>query len=636
MKISSRNEFQKLQENTMTLPIDNHLSSKLRIANFCSLKLSMENVLDLEPTNADLTLQELRRYSDLPYVFLVSKAQIKFVIDLMSRLKSIRSTCYPHALFVLNDSDSQPEKLDSGEWDVDIIELNSVDEDLLKDEINTYADAKLVFDHRRLEIKNSGMLPKMVDVIIVGAGVTGLYAAKRLQESNISFCVVDKRDKIGGIWSLYANSTSQVNTSEGAYRIIDDKTRSNRDHSTTREILEDIANLATNVSDSLFLNSKVDRIHKIDGFYQAEVLQQNKAYLVKSKGVILAVNDRVGTPRKVEWEHQSDFQGKIISGISGESDEFNWRNKKVVIVGMGAFAVENARTALEGGARKVTVVCRRHGTVCPKIIDYLNFASPYDENFKHNKKDNMRNMLFWKKLYDRSGATQPECWMGKVKHDGHTISVSDIWFIGHYLEKLETITGTITGMSTGGVIVDDRHRIDADVVVVCVGFYRNASSIKEISGYDTIYNTNYLDKDMMYIADAHIDDDAFNSFFGSSVLEMAKFYLDVYVYFFNNNGFDAMADVDGIEKISIENRKWSDYITGAETLIKHYPDIHKSARKQVAERTRNFMEAHDLETYIAANKREWLDTHTLLAGKPMREEDCLPYVFQRLIENKFS
>ena len=93
----------------------------------------------------------------------------------------------------------------------------------------------------------------MVDVIIVGAGVTGLYAANKLLENKISFCVVDKRDIIGGIWSLYANSTSQVNTSEGAYRIIDKKVRSNRDHSTTREILEDISHLSRKISDQSLL-----------------------------------------------------------------------------------------------------------------------------------------------------------------------------------------------------------------------------------------------------------------------------------------------------------------------------------------------------------------------------------------------
>jgi hypothetical protein len=356
--------------------------------------------------------------------------------------------------------------------------------------------------------------------------------------------------------------------------------------------------------------------------------------MVKSKGVILAINDRVGTPRKIDWENQNSYQGKIISGISNEASDFDWTNKKVAIIGMGAFAVENARTALEGGARHVTVVCRRHGTVCPKIIDYLNFTTPYDENFKHDKKSNMRNMLLWKKLYDQSGATQPECWMGKIKHDGHTISVSDIWFIGHYLKKIETIAGTITGMYEDGVIVDNQHRIDADVVVSCVGFYRNALNVKEICDYNKMYNNNYVDKDLMYLADAYIDNDAFNSLFGSSVLEMAKFYMDVYVYFFKNDNFYSMTESDGIETISIEDRKWSHYIAGATTLMKHYPDIYEAAGKQVSERTRNFIEAHDLENYIFANKREWIDTHSLLAGEPMKAEECLPYLFQKLIDKK--
>lgn len=224
--------------------------------------------------------------------------------------------------------------------------------------------------------------------------------------------------------------------------------------------------------------------------------------------------------------------------------------------------------------------------------------------------------------------------MAKIKHDGHTISVSDIWFIGHYLKKIATITGKLTGMYENGVIVDNRHHVDADVVLNCVGFHRNAVSVKKICDYEYMYNNNYVDKDLMYIADAYIDDDAFNSFFGSSVLEMAKFYMDVYIHFFNSDEYSAMINSDGIERISIEDRKWSHYIAGADALLNRYPAIYEKARKQVAQRTDNFMEAHDLETYISSNKREWLDTHSLLAGKPMKPEDCLPYVFQKLIDKK--
>jgi len=398
--------------------------------------------------------------------------------------------------------------------------------------------------------------------------------------------------------------------------------------------LEDIVQLARSVSDNIYLNTKVDWIEKVGGAYQLNMNGSKENPYLKSKGVILAINDRVGAPRTIDWENQSTYQGKIVSGISDNAKDIDWRNKKVVIIGMGAFAVENARTALVGGANHVTVVCRRHGTVCPKIIDYLNFTTPYDENFKHDKKSNMRNMLLWKKLYDRSGATQPECWMGKIKHEGHTISVSDIWFIGHYLKKIDSIAGRITGMYENGVIVENRQRIDADIVINCVGFFRNALNVKEICDYTQMFNNNYVDKDLMYLADAYIDDDAFNSFFGSSVLEMAKFYLNVYLHFFKNDDYYTMINSDGIETISIEDRKWSHYIAGANALINHYPDIHEKAKKQVSQRTKNFIEAHDLETYIAANKREWMDTHSFLAGKPMTPEDCLPYEFQKLIEKK--
>ena len=139
------------------------------------------------------------------------------------------------------------------------------------------------------------------------------------------------------------------------------------------------------------------------------------------------------------------------------------------------------------------------------------------------------NMMYWKKLYDLSGATQPECWMGKIKHDGHTISVSDIWFVGHYLKKIETITGEISSLNENGVIVDGQTPIDADVVVNCVGFERNTSSARRLSGYHEPYNNNYLAKDFMYLADAYIDSNAFNSLFGSSVLEMVKFYIEVFI-----------------------------------------------------------------------------------------------------------
>lgn len=609
----------------------NHGPDNMRIANFSNIKLSLIPALTFDSQKIPIIVNELRRHADLPYGFVFSPEQTNLVTELLSVLKSIRSACYPYALFLLDGADNHPDGLDLIGFDADLIKIDRSDSENIERTIIAYAQQRFVFDKSQLEVSSSKKLPQKVDVIIVGAGVTGLYAANQLLKNNISFCLVEKGESIGGIWSIYANSASQVNTSEAGYRMIEKESRSNRDHSTTREILEDIVLLAQNVSDNIFLNANVDWIKKDDNSYLINLTSNQEKLTLKSNGVILAINDRVGTPRKITWKNQGNYRGEIVSGISDGAKDITWKNKKVVIIGMGAFAVENARTALEGGASHVTVACRRHGTVCPKIIDYLNFTTAYDEFFKHDKKSNMRNMLLWKKLYDLSGATQPECWMGKIKHDGHTISVSDIWFIGHYLKKITTIVGNITGMYENGIIIDNKHTIEADIVLNCVGFSRNAFNVKEICEYKELFNTNYLDKNMMYLADAHIDDDAFNSFFGSSVLEMVKFYLDVYLYFFNSDDYYTMIKSDGIELISIEDRAWSHYIAGAAALMKQYPAIYEKARKHISQRTKNFIEAHDLETYISANKREWVDTHSFLAGKPMKSEDCLPYVFEKLV-----
>ena len=64
-----------------------------------------------------------------------------------------------------------------------------------------------------------------------------------------------------------------------------------------------------------------------------------------------------------------------------------------------------------------------------EAIDYLNFVKPWDDKYKHDTQTNVKQFLRWKQLYERSTCTVPECWPKQVKHDGHTISVSDIWLL---------------------------------------------------------------------------------------------------------------------------------------------------------------------------------------------------------------
>ena len=615
-----------MEGDTVSDTILNPLLSQPRIINFSDLEFDSPLLLPMSPESSSL-IQTIRLYSDRPFVYIVASGQEALVAETLESLAKIRSTCYPHALFVLSGDFS---KMAADNLDVINLETTKPDHILLA--IEKYCRQHFSFDRRGLENPDQSPLPDKTDVLIVGGGITGLYGAHRLTEAGISCHVVEARDIVGGIWSQYANATSQVNTSEGAYRLIESQTRTNRDHSTTAEILKDMRLIVTQMKDNLFTATRTTQIEGSNGAYNVTVEREGGPQTIACKGVILAVNDRIGPPREITWRNQDQFNGLVCQGISDQTKDVDWHGKKVAVIGMGAFAVENVRTALENGAERVTIVCRRHGTVCPKIIDYLNFATPYDENFLHDRKSNIRNMMLWKKLYDLSGATQPECWMGKIKHEGHTISVSDIWFIAHFLEKLTTQSGSVTGLYDRGLVVDYDTRIEADIIVNCVGFDRNSPVVKQLCGRDTMYNNNYIDKDLMYLADAYIDDDVFNSFFGSSVLEMTKFYIEVYIHFFSDPEFTTMINSKGIDQIDINDRRWSHYIAGAESLIRNYPTFHDAARKQIDERTANFLEAHDLETYVSANRREWHDLHEMLSGRKMKEAECLPYVFDKLVD----
>ena len=61
----------------MTQPINKNNFAKLRIANFTSIELSLTHVLNVDSQDVQLTLAELRKYADLPYVYILTKEHIK-------------------------------------------------------------------------------------------------------------------------------------------------------------------------------------------------------------------------------------------------------------------------------------------------------------------------------------------------------------------------------------------------------------------------------------------------------------------------------------------------------------------------------------------------------------------------------
>jgi monoamine oxidase len=130
------------------------------------------------------------------------------------------------------------------------------------------------FDKRSLVLPRAGSPPAVVDVVIVGAGLLGMLTAHRCVRAGFSVAVLEQRPLVGGIWSMYANGTSQVNSSEGGYCIKDllgeedgKASGDNRDHSTAAEVLRDFGKLGDSLKEHIFTSVKVVKILGEQGKY---------------------------------------------------------------------------------------------------------------------------------------------------------------------------------------------------------------------------------------------------------------------------------------------------------------------------------------------------------------------------------
>ena len=86
---------------------------------------------------------------------------------------------------------------------------------------------------------------------------------------------------------------------------------------------------------------------------------------------------------------------------------------------------------------------------------------------------------YWRRLYHESGASEPECWRrGLLKPDGHTVSVSDLFFIAHSMRMLSTQCGEVARLEAATVVTREATSLEADVMIKCVGFEINEGNEK--------------------------------------------------------------------------------------------------------------------------------------------------------------
>jgi dimethylaniline monooxygenase (N-oxide forming) len=221
-------------------------------------------------------------------------------------------------------------------------------------------------------------------VCIIGAGPSGIAAAKVLKENNISFDCFEKGSKIGGVWRFNndnglsaAYKSLHINTNRMVMAYSDFPMPESfpmfPHHSQIIRYFEDyVAHFK--FGSQITFNTSVEKIEPSEGGYLVTLHTGEKRQYEK----IIVANGHHWNPRFPEPPFEGTFSGVSIHAHQYK-DVAQVNNKDVMIVGIGNSAVDIACEAARTHTGKVVISSRSGAYIVPNWIWSLpfdNLANP--------------------------------------------------------------------------------------------------------------------------------------------------------------------------------------------------------------------------------------------------------------------
>lgn len=343
-------------------------------------------------------------------------------------------------------------------------------------------------------------MSKILDVLIIGAGVSGIGMASRLHSEmpNKTFALLDRRERIGGTWDLfrYPGVRSDSDMFTYGYRFRPWRHyQTLADGTKIRDYLSDTAkdyNFADNIEfgmrctnaswDSKLQYWTVTAVHEPSGQqkeWKARFLVSGQGYYNHDEGY------------RPQFEGEDDFGGQIIHPQKWP-ENLDYAGKKVVVIGSGATAVTLV-PAMAKTAAKVTMLQRSPTYIFSlpgwdKMTETLAKVLPERWSYEIARK---RNLEIWQTTYKvckRFPNAMRKFFVGQAKrHVGEAYSDAnfnpkyDPWdqrlcavpdadlFQSVRSGKTEVVTDHIARFTKNGIALKSGRHIDADIIVTATG-----------------------------------------------------------------------------------------------------------------------------------------------------------------------
>jgi len=336
----------------------------------------------------------------------------------------------------------------------------------------------------------------MKQVCIIGAGSSGITAAKALKEKGITFDCFEKGSNIGGVWR-YNND----NGLSSAYRSLHINT--NRvvmaysdfpmpydypmfpHHSDIIEYFENYVEHFKLREHITFNTSVTDVIRNSDGSYKV-ILDNRQSYDYQ---YVIVANGHHWNPRFPTPTFKGEFTGEILhSHFYREAEQV--QNKDVLVVGIGNSAVDIACEAARQHKGKVVISTRSGAYITPNWIwsmPFDNLANPLTAKLPLWLQRFLLNTTLWlaRGKQEDYGVPKPN---RPVLSEHPTLSQDLLNLSGRGLIKFKPNINEFRGKT---VVFEDGTEQDFDMIIYATGYKITFPFLKHYAEFD-IEETNNI------------------------------------------------------------------------------------------------------------------------------------------------
>ncbi len=400
-----------------------------------------------------------------------------------------------------------------------------VADDIPAEDVPYYKES-MGFVTQNRTIKPTKTPPADFKVFVMGAGMVGINAAIKLKEAGFSFVVAEKRDEVGGVWSLHDYPGAAVDIPALLYSFSFEPRKTWRTHYPQRDeylaYLKDVAE-KYEVMDQIEFGTEVTACRWDDG-RQLWIISaiQNGQPKVYEANVFIAASGQQTRAYIPEFEGMDKFQGRIVHPTHWDP-KMGLAGKKVVLVGTGATACQVV-TGIAPRVESLTVVQRQPTWMLPNTllgvplddaerwaranlpyyIQWSRARTWYLAGFApHNQV--IRVDPEWRKTHETVSAAndyavrrclaylqekladRPDL-LSKMTPNYPMFAkypVGDCGYIDSLKrENVALKPGSIKKFEPDGVVLTDGTKVECDIVVMATGYDMEFLSFMEVEGID--------------------------------------------------------------------------------------------------------------------------------------------------------